>query len=47
VTGLIIVVAVIIDKYRALAFVRSSYELPPAPPREEPHSRDPGPGPRS
>ena len=47
VTGLIIVVAVVIDKYRALAFVRSSYELAPSPPREEPHSRDPGPGPRS
>jgi len=39
-------VAVIIDKYRAQAFLRSSYELAPAPPREEPHLRDTGPGPR-
>ena len=46
VTGLIIVVAVIIDKYRALAFVRSSYQLAPAPPREESHAAEPGPGPR-
>jgi len=34
VTGLIIVVAVIIDKYRAQALMRSSFQLAPARPRE-------------
>jgi len=34
VTGLIIVVAVIIDKYRAQALMRSSFQLEPARPRE-------------
>lgn len=36
VTGLIIVVAVIIDKYRAQALLRSSFELAPARPSEGP-----------